>query len=338
MMRRWKLAAGAVVLVVLLGFLTLRYGAQVIAPFLPEPGAPPDSQSAGATLAATTVRDAPSDPSGAVLRYGPFAIDGSSYSIEVQRDTGGAKPREAARRVQVLDAARRVVYDENLFRLRDSTSAEDWLELSPVLIEDASGRAHGFEFSYSWFPSAPGSGVAFNVVAPRGDSLVVLTPTMVGYYGSEGVLPGGSGPGLRRLLPGNRMVIESGRGWFTALVNLRINFDCVPRSEGCTRIDMPDSISGLARFDVRPSARQRLDSAVAVDLYAMPHGAIAERIVIPAGAEPEILGGAGRLYFERTPGLFLSAEDEWLEVRVNGRRGWITGAESFEAIGLRQAG
>jgi hypothetical protein len=335
---RWKLAAAGGAVVVL-GLLTLRFGGAVIGPFLGPGRAVPDSQAvADARPSDSASVSQQSSDTGSVTRFGPFVIDGRSYTFQVERDTGAQKPREAARRVQGFDSTGRVVYDENLFLRRDSTGSEDWLQFTPILIEDASGLPRGFKFSYEWYPTAPSSGEVFDLVAPHGDSLVVLTPSDVGYYGSLGALQPGATPGSLKLDPGNRIVIESGRGWFDAFINLRVNLGCVPKSADCLRLDLPDSIAGLARFAVRPSPRQSADTMVAVDVYSAPHGSSVDRIAIPPGQQAEILGGAGKIYFDRTPALYLSADDEWLEIKINGKRGWITGPEAFRAIGLQQVG
>jgi hypothetical protein len=342
-LRLLKILAATGAGLLMLGYLGLRYAGVILAPFLSDRPAAQDSQALAAGRAeSASVRQASSDTSSLVTQLGPFVIDGRSYRFEIQRDTGASKPREAARRVQVFDSNGRVVYDENLFLRRDSTGSEDWLEFTPTLLEDASGIARGFRFTYSWFPSAPNSGVAFNVVAPRGDSLVVLTPTIIGYYGNAAQLPQGSTPGSERLQQGNHLVIESGRGWYDAFINLRVDFTCAPRSLGCVKIDLPDSVAGLPHFQVRPSP---IDSAVVadtaartIDLWAAPHSARVERLTIPPGQQAEILGGASKVYFDRTPSLYLGQDDEWLEIRVNGKRGWITGAEAFRAIGLQQVG
>ena len=337
--KKWMIAAGAAALVMILGFLTLRFAGELLAPFLTPAGAPADSQAQSAEPAgAASIAALPDDTSGLIIQHGPFVVAGNSYVVRVQRDTGSAKPREAARRVQIFDSTGRVVYDENLFLRGDSTSSESWLEFYPVVLQDTAGRPRGFNFGYGFFPSAPSSGLVFNIVAPRGDSLVVLTQTVIGYYGQEGRLPSGGAPKSSRLLPGNQMTIESLRGWFTATIPLKIDFDCVPRSGNCVRIDVRDSIAGLARFPVQASVREKVDTAVVVEVFSAPHAAAGEKITVPAGQQVDILGGAGRVFFERTPSLYLSADDEWLEIRVNGRRGWITGAEAFEAIGLRQVG
>lgn len=332
---KWKLAAAGVA-VMILGVLALRYAGEILAPFIDAPSSPRDSVAAAMPSPDSgSVSLASSDSSGMVRRIGPMVVDGKTYTVEIDRDTGSVKPPEASRQARVIDATGRLVYDENLFLRRDSTSSEEWLVFTPTVIEDEAGRSRGFQFAYAWFPSAAGTGVAFQVAAPRGDSLVVLTPTLIGYYGvAAGLLPGNA-PQSVRLMPGNQMTIESARGWFDASIPLRINFDCIPKSEGCIRIDLKDSVAGLARFPVRVGTRQAQDTSVAIEVYSAPHGNL-ERIVIPPGQQAEILGGAAKVYFDRTPSLFLSAEDEWLEIRINGKRGWITGVEAFRAIGLQQ--
>lgn len=337
MKKKWKWIAGGTATFFILAFLALRFGGQLLEPFLSGSSNRGDSLLATVSPDSTAVTLASVDTSGMITQYGPFVIDGRSYTFQVQRDTGGVKPREAARRVQAFDANGRVLYDENLYLRGDSTSSESWIQFTPTLIEDASGITRGFKFTYEYYPSAPNSGVAFSLVAPRADSLVVLTPTAIGYYGNVRPLPSGSAFGAQRLELGNHLVVESGRGWFTAAINLRLDFGCAPRKGDCIRVDLPDSVAGLAKFPVDAGQRRAIDTAVVLEVWSAPHGNNVEKIVIPAGQQAEILGGAAKVYFDRTTSLFLSADDEWLEVRINGKRGWITGPESFMAIGLQQS-
>jgi hypothetical protein len=123
-----------------------------------------------------------------------------------------------------------------------------------------------------------------------------------------------------------------------AFIPLQLDMDCVPRSGNCVRFDLKDSIGGLARFPVAAKLRAKVDTAVTIDVWTAPHGSGATKVTVPSGVEVEILGGAGRVFFERVNGLYVTGEDEWLQIRVNGRTGWITGTESFMAIGLQQGG
>ena len=339
MKKKWIWAASAAAAVVIIGFIGLRFGAQLAAPFLESGSGTADSTAAAAPGAdSALVAQASSDTSSLVSRIGPFMIDRRSYTFQLLRDTGEFKGPLAVRRVEAFDETGRTVYDENLFLRSDSTSSESWIEFAPRLLEDASGRPRGFIFSYAWLPSAPGSGAAFNIVAPRGDSLVVLTPTVIGYYGSTGALPPGNGQQASRLLPRNRMTVESSNGWFDSVIDLRVDFDCIPQSMNCVRVDLPDSVAGLARFPVKFAPRAKSDTMVTIEVYSAPHSANVDRIAVPPGQEAEILGGASKVYFERTPSLFVSADDQWLEIRINGKRGWITGAQAFRAIGLQEVG
>src|ERR1043165_9733620 len=174
--KRWKWAAGGAAAFLVLGFVALRFGGEILSGWVDSPSGSRDSAAAASPAGDSTqvALASSADSSGTSVRQGPFVIDGASYSFEIQRDTGESKAKTAARRVLVTDAKGKVVYDENLFLRSDSTSSESWIEFYPIVLEDASGRARGFKFSYAWFPSAPGSGAAFSVVAPRGDSLAVL--------------------------------------------------------------------------------------------------------------------------------------------------------------------
>src|ERR1041385_1312233 len=145
---RWEIAAGGGGFMVL-GLLALRYGGENIAPLLDDPRAARDS-----TTAPTAVTDsarvalASADTSSTTIRQGPFVIDGMAYTVQIQRDTGSSKSKDAARRGQVGDSTGRVVYDENLFLRSDSTSSESWIVFQATALEDATGRARGFEFGY----------------------------------------------------------------------------------------------------------------------------------------------------------------------------------------------
>lgn len=344
MTKKRKLLIGTLIAIPTLIVLTAYFGGPMIERILDSGLFRSDvrtADSASVTSAAAsidTARPSATPDTGMIIRHGPFVVGGVAYRMEVLRDTGSEKPAAAARRVTVFDAGGRPVYGENLFERRDSTSKDDWIEFHPTVLEDQQGRAVAFRFGYAWFPSAPNSGVAFNVVAPRGDSLAVLTPGVVGYYGREGDLPAGSQPGSRRLLPGNRLMIESGRGWFTAMIPLQLDPGCAPRSLACVRLAMSDSIGGLPRFAVQTPARATVDTAITIDLYAAPRADAPNKVTIPVGGVVEILGGAGRVFFSRESGLYVTAEEDWLQIRVNGRTGWITGPESFSAIGLQQVG
>jgi hypothetical protein len=268
-----------------------------------------------------------------LLVKGPYLVDGEPYTIEMERYINN--PDTAVRRIQVRDSARRVVYDEDLVAILhgDSTS---WIELFAEPIEDASGRVRGLQLAYAFYPSAPNSGEQFMVVAPRGGALRPLTPR-IGYLGNRDVLPSGTQSGSQKLLPGDRMVIKPWMYNYAAVVPVHVDLGCAPGAPSCVTIALPDSIAGLARFAVEAKTRA-IDSAATIELYSAPGVAAPEHIQLVVGSRIEVLRGAGRVSFDRREGMELVVVDDWLQVRVNGRTGWVHGAETYGALGLPSAG
>lgn len=82
--------------------------------------------------------------------------------------------------------------------------------------------------------------------------------------------------------------------------------------------------------------RERIDTTVTIEMFATPVRAEPQRITIVPGTTIDIIDGAARVFFDT--GFELGTENDWLHLRVNGRSGWITGRESFRAIGLPEAG
>jgi hypothetical protein len=269
------------------------------------------------------------------MHLGPFTVDGRTYTFRIDPEADTSKPKEAAARIRVFDASGRTLYDEDLVASRNPAFDESWTEFYPSVLEDDAGRARAFEFGYAYYPSAPSSGVVSVIVAPRGDSLVMLTES-ISYFGNMESLPAGSQPRSQRLLPGNTMMLELWRYHFGAAIPLQFDLGCVPRSEDCVRVALPDSIAGLARFKVRPSRSERRASTVTIEAFVMPLRAAPLRLTITPDDEVEIIDGAARVFITTDDGI--GADQDWLQIRVKGQTYWITGSESFDAIGLLAAG
>jgi hypothetical protein len=292
--------------------------------------APSPNQPGSAPILAPPASQRGSVP---LLVLGPYLIDSVRYTVEMDRYVND--PDTAVRRIQVKDSTRRVVYDEDLVAMLhgDSTS---WIELSAEPLEDASGRARAFELDYQFYPSAPSSGEGFMLVAPRGGVLRPLTPR-IGYFGNREPMKSGAQAGSLKLLPGDRMVIKPWMYNYAAVVPVRVDLGCEPGAPSCVTVALPDSIAGLARFAVEAEPRV-IDSAATIELYSAPGVAAPAHIQLVVGSRIEVLGGAGRVSFDRREGMDLVVVDDWLQVRVNGRTGWVHGAETYGALGLPSAG
>ena len=268
-----------------------------------------------------------------LLVLGPFLVDAIPYTVEMDRYLNGSDT--AVRAVRVRDSVRHVVYEEDLVAMLHGDSSS-WIELSAGPLEDAGGRARGLELDYGFYPSAPNSGEGFMIIVPRGKELRPLSPR-ISYLGNQDTLPSGSHPLSRRLQPGDRTVIKPWMYNYAAVVPVRIDLGCEPGSPNCITPALPDSIAGLARFAVEARPRP-IDSAATVELFAAPGGTTFERIQLAAGSRVEVLGGAGRVSFDRSQGMDLAVTDDWLFIQVNGRTGWVHGAETYGALGLPSAG
>jgi hypothetical protein len=295
------------------------------------PAAPP-------TAATRTAAPAPDDsPAGLpTLRFGPFTVDSGRYTVEIERYL--VRHDTSVKRLRVRDAAGRVVYDEDV-ATAIARDPDAWIEVSPEVLEDASGRPRALLFSYAVFPSAPNSGESVRLVTPRGGVMKELPPS-IDYSGEFGQLPAGSQPRSRRLLEGDRFVVKEWRYHFAALVPYRVDFACTSGVDRCVTVALRDSVAGLSRFRVE-AMPQSIDTAVTVELFPTPARVNAERITIGPGATVEVLEGAGHVL---APGPSsggahgdITATD-WLLVRVNGRTGWVHGPETFTALGLPSAG
>ncbi|HET9010168.1 MAG TPA: hypothetical protein VFN38_00070 [Gemmatimonadaceae bacterium] len=268
-----------------------------------------------------------------LLVLGPFLVNGMPYTVEMERYLND--PDTAVRRIRLRDSTRRVVHEEDLAAMLqgDSTS---WIELSVGPLEDAAGRARGLEIQYGFFPSAPNSGDAFMILVPRDGALRPLTPR-ISYSGNLDPLPSGAQPRSQRLLPGDRAVIKPWMYNYAAVVPVHVDLGCEPGSPSCITLALPDSIAGLARFAVEAEPRA-IESAAAVELFPAPGNATPERIQLVAGSRIAVLGGAGRVSFDRSRGMDLVVTEDWLLVRVNDRTGWVHGAATYGALGLPSAG
>lgn len=302
------------------------------------------AQTANAAPRATEVAPAPVvsgvpapstiSPGSVPLRVqGPFLVDGMPYTVELERYVNA--PDTAVRRIRVKDSTQHVVYEEDIQGMLHGDSLS-WIELSAGPLEDAAGRARALELDYGFYPSAPNSGEDFMILVPRGNALRPIT-LRVGYTGNRDPLPSGARPGSRRLQPGDRMVIKPWMYSYAAVVPVHVDLGCEPGSSNCITVALPDSIAGLARFAVEATPRA-IDSTATVELFPAPGAATSDHVQLVAGRTVEVLGGAGRVSFDRSEGMNLVVTDDWLFIRVNGRTGWVHGAETYYALGLPSAG
>jgi hypothetical protein len=282
----------------------------------------------------------------------PVSVEGAEYVVELEPADARAGERPV-NRVRVYDDSARLVYDENVAAMvevpmlfsdpeesemdaADSAALRDAptrvrAALVVEVLEDAGGRPRGLLFTYR--PWGGGGSFSYRIVVPRAGKLQSLAPQFS--KGTVEWLPRGSQANSRRLLEGNRFFTWDRRAHLLAFVLNRVDFDCEGGAPACVAF-ASDSIGGLPRFAVSTDGGQpRLDTTATIELFNAPGARVKPaRVTLQPGTMLELLGAAGRLpvgpmrYRE-----YVRWQDEdWLNVRINGRTGWIHGAAGFAAI------
>jgi hypothetical protein len=118
------------------------------------------------------------------------------------------------------------------------------------------------------------------------------------------------------LLPGEILNIMDNNQYFVFYRQLRVNWN---------DFRLEEKVGG--DFEVfQDAATLEAQSTVQVFASADP-GAAHSALTLPRGTRVEFLG-------MRIP----SDGNKWLKVRINGKEGWITGNESYQAVGLQMFG
>lgn len=301
-----------------------------------ERAVPPPSAVVPATAA--LVAGSPSSPTDTVpsrtASFGPYTIGGVRYLVHVERFLA-SPPDSGTRRVQVLDAAGRVIYDEVVASPDSSSGGESWVAVEPSPMRDSTGTTVAVVLGYGYYPSAPGSGEFMRILVPRGGVMRSLTPP-IGYYGEDGERPDSAFHEYRALQGTPHILPRLFSGSYRAVAAVRFDLACVPDAPECARIVTLDTVGGLARVPVDASPRAIEDTG-SVELFARPGAGAGERVRTGPATRVEVLDGAARLTWSRSGGfLMLQGDDHWLHVRVNGREGWVH--EKFTALGLPDFG
>jgi hypothetical protein len=259
----------------------------------------------------------------------PYRIENVLYTVEFEPNE-----QRAVKRVRVHDDSARVVYDEDVaaFVPKD---VQGGLKFSVKGVADGAGRERGLWFTYA-FRRADRDSVAYRIVVARGGRLQALTPPF--NYGELAATPVGAQDGSMRLFEGDRFFVAQWRSDFESFMPYRVDFACTTGSSMC--IGPADSIAGLARFEVDPISQiadahwKAADTTVTIDLFADPAAKQSNRVKIEPGSRIGILGGAGRSLVGKVGDstYYALMKDDWLQLRVKERTGWIRSNKGFAAI------
>jgi hypothetical protein len=275
---------------------------------------------------------------GAVRRssesVGPFVVDGEKFTVALQNEYYGR--RQHVRSVQIRDE-RGVVHHEQRFEPKLRGNQPEWtMTINAYALRGDAGE--GLLIYYKYQPSAPMSGVTIQIFALDEDELEPIAPPL-SVYGSFAELQKSSDPRLLFLLPADRLDVEVWQGYFGIVIPFRV------RLTGCTRgtcirpaSRRGDIVPGLSILNVTTHARE-ITADTSVVLFDGPEGRLTARVPVRRTSRVTIIEGAADVFIEPQGDVnIIRTRREWLHVRINGRQGWISGAESYTAIGLKAIG
>jgi len=266
---------------------------------------------------------------------GPFPLSGKSFSIKVQveRIRSGDDPafsEEAVRQFEIRDEKKVVHFKkEYSYQILPDGFSES-VSIRANLLEGEKGN--GLIIHYDVLPSAPSSGHFCQIFAVKEGGLKPLSLPL-GVYGRISPLPQGTSQEALKLFPGDRMEFRLWTGNYDIIVPVRINFDEM-------KIETP--ISGIFEIGTgntpeelkKPAPGAKVNLFSERDLKAAPR-----QVTLREDSKVEFIAASSGIFVEEYEGaLYISEEDPWLNVRIDGEEGWVKYEEDLSALGLPRAG
>jgi hypothetical protein len=316
--------------------------ASVQPPSVPQPPAPP---------AATPSSEA----EGKMIeeRLGPFSISGNDYAVVLHKkhlppsqDSG---PLDGVVAMEILDAAGAVQYQRTYPLWADAEAVSAW-QISPHILKGTNGTGllvrfrpnESSGFYEQIFGVVNGKFVPFCGPFPAMD----VKPDASGVYRSVGPL----GP------QADEIPVMMGTGRFVIAIPIRLDW-----AEGKLTLapQCPELAAGNAHAMCQyqmmdpKSFLQKPKSVTFVRLYSSPNenSGKPERVIVKPASQIDLLAYLADVELKQPDFLhaplpkefpvsdmasigFASNSDGWLQVRIDGKVGWIHGNEDLDALGL----
>lgn len=284
-----------------------------------------------AVPALTQQEDAPEPGAKHYVRtLGPFLIEGHDFTVKLSvicyKETRHAgmcdeDEDETVKSVKILDENGKDRFSR-LFPVAFAHQVERHV-VEATLLE---GREHqALEIKYDRLPSPANSGTSIQLFAMRDGTLQALNEKPLGYYGELGELPEGTWKKIsRRLLADDSLPIYELTSYFYVVAPVRVNWK-----------DFRLELQETGEFEVaqKPPFRRRPDVMADgfIHLYSSPDS---EGTAVGVDVTPQSKVDVLKAKFAAAPDKHSSAKDTWLEIRIDGRVGWILGVDDYTAVGL----
>jgi hypothetical protein len=251
---------------------------------------------------------------------GTFPIDGRNFMVRISwlcmKGSASSKSCDVhnttAESLAVLDESGTPSFTEKLdVSLPDPD--QPLIEGTGVRVALFNGKEHKvLALVYQNFPSSPGTGCRFRLLAMRAGSLTLLNPEPVYCGEAENLLRSKGQVPETDLLPGDVLEMVDNNQHFFFIQQMRINWK---------DFRLEEKVGG--DFEVEQTAITLKKESTLQVFASSDDNAAHSAVTLPAGAKVEFIVMR-----------FSGGGHEWLKVRIDGKDGWITGDKSYEAVGL----
>jgi hypothetical protein len=269
-------------------------------------------------------------PTRYVRMLGPFLVDGQNFGVKLnvvcykQSKHGGMCTEDDIETVSSL----KIVDDKGKSHFKQSFPISLVHKLGRHLVDARllEGREHqALEIIYEDLPTPPRTGESVQIFGLENGTLRPFDPEPLEYQGGLADLPAGRSKDSRRLLANDTFEIYELTTYFYIVTPVRIDWKNF-------RLEQQDSgefaVANAKGYQVRPD----IESNRAVQMYTSPEpNAKSAAVSLTPQSRVELLKAR---FSDGPPDEHDSANDTWLEIRVDGREGWILGVDDYTALGL----
>ena len=273
-------------------------------------------------------------PSPAPIRYvrtlGPFPIEGHEFSVKLNV-------------ICYKESQHEGVCDEDdeetvsSVRIADENGKIRFSKSFPVALVHEAGRhlvdvtlleAHehqALELTYEDLPSPPRTGESIQLFGLRNGTLKPIDLEPLEFHGGLADLPAGQLKNSKRLLENDTLRINVLTNYFYIVTPVRVNWKDF-------RLEQQDSgdfdVANQPPFQIHPV----IQSERLIHMYPSP-----DKKTTPVGVNvtPQSRVQLLKARFSAAPpDEHDSANDTWLNIRIDGQEGWILGVDDYTALGL----
>jgi hypothetical protein len=269
-------------------------------------------------------------PSRYVRTLGPFPIEGREFTVklnvicykESQHDgLCNEGDEETVSSVRVVDEDGKVRFSKS-FPVALAHEAGRHL-VDVTLLE---GREHqALELTYEDLPSPPRTGESVQLFGLRNGALKPLDLEPLEFHGGLADLPAGDLKNSKRLLENDTLRSYALTNYFYIVIPVRVNWKDF-------RLEQQDSgefdVADQPPYQIHPD----IESERLIHVYPSP-----DKKTTPVGVNltPQSRVQLLKARFNAAPpDEHDSANDAWLNVRIDGQEGWILGVDDYTALGL----